>query len=82
MKKIFMVIALAAALCFTAKAQYSIGAGYLNQTSTTSVSNSSSSSSANGLYVGADAAYSLGSGFSVAPGLTYSYLSSKSGDLL
>ena len=82
MKKIFMVIALAAALCFTAKAQYSIGAGYLNQTSTTSVSNSSSSSSANGLYVGADAAYSLGSGFSVAPGLTYSYLCSKSGDLL
>ena len=83
MKKIITVIALAAALCFTAKAQYSVGAGYLNQVTKTNVSNSSSSSSADGLYVGVDAAYNLGAGFSVAPGLYYSYLGSKSGsDLL
>ena len=74
MKKIITVIALAAALCFTAKAQYSVGAGYLNQVTKTNVSNSSSSSSADGLYVGVDAAYNLGAGFSVAPGLYYSCL--------
>ena len=66
----------AGAVC--AMAQASIGAGFLSQTSKTTISNSSSSDTYNGFYAGADFAYGLGHNISVVPGVYYGYLTSKS----
>ena len=71
MKKIILTLALVAAAATSAMAQFSVGAGYLNQTAT---SNDKSSVASQGFYVGADAAYNLGYGISVVPGIYYGYL--------
>jgi len=81
MKRIILTLALVAAAATSAMAQFSVGAGYLNQTAktTTTVSSSSSSSSvtSQGFYVGADAAYTLGYGLAVVPGIYYGYLTNS-----
>lgn len=76
MKKIILTLALVAAAATSAMAQFSVGAGYLSQTSKYSLSSSTTSSTANGFYAGADADYNLGAGLSVVPGIYYGYLSS------
>ncbi len=81
MKRIILTLALVAAAATSAMAQFSVGAGYLNQTAktTTTVSSTSSSNSvtSQGFYLGADAAYSLGYGLSVVPGIWYGYLTNN-----
>ena len=78
MKKIILTLALVAAAATSAMAQFSIGAGYLNQNSKYTYSSSSTNTAANGFYAGADADYNLGMGFSVVPGIYYGYLTSDS----
>ena len=89
MKKIFTTLAVLSAVAGSAFAQVSVGAGYLNSTSTTvvtktngdgSTSKSSGSSNSMGFYVGGNYTFDLGSGLSVNPGLYYSYLTSKDSD--
>lgn len=70
MKKFFITIALVATAATSAMAQISAGAGYLNM----DLKNDSGTTNQNGFYVGANAAYGIGSGFAVAPGLYYGYL--------
>lgn len=76
MKKIILSIALATVAATSAMAQFSVGAGYLNQTLKTTVSNTTTNAAFQGVYVGADASYYLGLGFSLVPGIYYGYLSS------
>lgn len=76
MKKIILSIALATVAATSAMAQFSVGAGYLNQTLKTTVSSTTTNAAFQGVYVGADASYYLGLGFSVVPGIYYGYLSS------
>jgi hypothetical protein len=82
MKKIILTLALVAAAATSAMAQFSVGAGYLNQnvksTYTSGSSTSTSNTGAQGFYVGADAAYNLGYGVSVVPGIYYGYLGNDS----
>jgi len=72
MKKIFITIALIAAAATSAMAQISVGAGYLSN----DLKNGSTTNNFNGFYAGANVSYGLGSGFAVAPGLYYGYLTS------
>lgn len=76
MKKIILSVVLAAVAATSAMAQFSVGAGYLNQTLKTTVSDNTTNAAFQGAYVGADASYYLGLGFSVVPGIYYGYLSS------
>lgn len=76
MKKIILSVVLAAVAATSAMAQFSVGAGYLNQTLKTTVSDNTTNAAFQGVYVGADASYYLGLGFSVVPGIYYGYLSS------
>lgn len=76
MKKIILSIALATVVATSAMAQFSVGAGYLNQTLKTTVSSTTTNAAFQGAYVGADASYYLGLGFSVVPGIYYGYISS------
>lgn len=78
MKKLVISILMLTAGAACAMAQVSVGAGFLSQTSKTTISNSSSSDNYNGFYAGADFAYGLGHNISVVPGLYYGYLTSKS----
>lgn len=82
MKKIILTLALVAAAATSAMAQFSVGAGYLNQTTTSKYTSGSSTSktsvASDGFYVGADAAYNLGYGISVVPGIYYGYLANDS----
>ncbi len=82
MKKIILTLALVAAAATSAMAQFSVGAGYLNQTTTSKYTSGSSTSKSDiasqGFYVGADAAYNLGYGVSVVPGIYYGYLTNGS----
>lgn len=84
MKKIILTLALVAAAATSAMAQFSVGAGYLNQTTTSKYTSGSSTSktsvASDGFYVGADAAYNLGYGVSVVPGIYYGYLTNKNAD--
>lgn len=73
MKKIYAIV-LSAALVLLgtqAKAQLSVGAGYLNSTETTTVTNSNNSSNAglNGFYIGGQYNLPIVAGLAVAPGL-------------
>ncbi len=73
MKKIYAIV-LSAALVLLgtqAKAQLSVGAGYLNSTETTTITNSNNSSSAglNGIYVGGQYNLPIVAGLNIAPGL-------------
>lgn len=77
MKKIILSIALVAVAASSAMAQISVGAGYLSATTTTKIADASTSGVSGGFYAGADAAYNLGLGFAIAPGLYYGYLSSN-----
>ncbi len=77
MKKIIRTLALAAVTAASASAQFSFGAGYLNQNTKTTVSGTSSNDSSNGFYVGTDADYTLGYGFSATFGIYYGYLYSE-----
>ena len=77
MKKIIISLAIAIAATVSASAQVSVGAGYLNQTNKTTVSNNSSSRALNGFYAGVDLGYGLGYGLSIVPGVYYGYISGK-----
>ena len=77
MKKIIISLAIAIAAAVSANAQVSVGAGYLNQTNKTTVSNNSSSRALNGFYAGVDLGYGLGYGLSIVPGVYYGYISGK-----
>ncbi|MGM9761990.1 MAG: outer membrane beta-barrel protein [Candidatus Cryptobacteroides sp.] len=77
MKKIIISLAIAIAAAVSASAQVSVGAGYLNQTNKTTVSNNSSSRALNGFYAGVDLGYGLGYGLSIVPGVYYGYISGK-----
>lgn len=77
MKRLIISIALVAVAATSAMAQVSVGAGYLSTTTKTTISDKNTSATSDGFYVGADAAYNLGAGFSVIPGLYYGYAFSK-----
>ena len=80
MKKI-IAIAAAAAMLFAASeasAQVIVGAGYVNSTTTSKVSDNKASSDANGFYVGASYNIPLVGGLGLAPGLYYEFLGSSS----
>ncbi len=77
MKKIIISLAIAIAAAVSASAQVSVGAGYLNQTNKTTVSNNSSSRALNGFYAGVDLGYGLGYGLSIVPGVYYGYIAGK-----
>lgn len=77
MKKIIISLAIAIAAAVSVSAQVSVGAGYLNQTNKTTVSNNSSSRALNGFYAGVDLGYGLGYGLSIVPGVYYGYISGK-----
>ena len=77
MKKIIISLAIAIAAAVSASAQVSVGAGYLNQTNKTTVSNNSSSRALNGFYAGVDLGYGLGYGLSIVTGVYYGYISGK-----
>lgn len=77
MKKIIISLAIAIAAAVSASAQVSVGAGYLNQTNKTTVSNNSSSRALNGFYAGVDLGYGLCYGLSIVPGVYYGYISGK-----
>ena len=77
MKKIIISLAIAIAAAVSASAQVSVGAGYLNQTNKTTVSNNSSSRAINGFYAGVDLGYGLGYGLSIVPGVYYGYIAGK-----
>ena len=82
MKKIILTLALVAAAATSAMAQFSVGAGYLNQNAKSTYTSGSNTTTGNtgsqGFYVGADAAYNLGYGVSVVPGIYYGYLGNDS----
>lgn len=78
MKKLILSLAIAAIAAGSAMAQVSVGAGYLNQTSKSSLSESSSSKgSSDGFYVGADFSCPIIAGLSVDPGVYYGFLTSS-----
>ncbi len=83
MKKIIITIALVAAAATTSMAQTSVGAGYINANSTSTVKvgdqSSTTESVSGGFYVGGDMTFDIQGGLSVVPGLYYGMLS-KSGD--
>lgn len=78
MKKLILSLAIAAIAAGNAMAQVSVGAGYLNQTSKSSLSESSSSKgSSDGFYVGAAFSCPIIAGLSVDPGVYYGFLTSS-----
>lgn len=78
MKKVFITLALTAIAATSAFAQISVGGGYLNSTSKTTIANTSTPTNANGFYVGADATLNLvGDDVVMMPGLYYNLTSSK-----
>lgn len=78
MKKLILSLAIAAIAAGSAMAQVSVGAGYLNQTSKSSLSeNSSSKGSSDGFYVGAAFSCPIIAGLSVDPGVYYGFLTSS-----
>lgn len=78
MKKLILSLAIAAIAAGSAMAQVSVGAGYLNQTSKSSLSESSSSKgSSDGFYVGAAFSCPIIAGLSVDPGVYYGFLTSS-----
>lgn len=78
MKKLILSLAIAAIAAGSAMAQVSVGAGYLNQTSKSSLSESSSSKgSSDGFYVGAAFSCPIIAGLSVDPGIYYGFLTSS-----
>ena len=77
MKKIIISLAIAIAAAVSANAQVSVGAGYLNQTNKTTVSNNSTTRALNGFYAGVDLGYGLGYGLSIVPGVYYGSVAGK-----
>ena len=78
MKKLILSLAIAAIAAGSAMAQVSVGAGYLNQTSKSSLSESSSSKgNSDGFYVGAAFSCPIIAGLSVDPGVYYGFLTSS-----
>lgn len=78
MKKLILSLAIAAIAAGSAMAQVSVGAGYLNQTSKSSLSESSiSKGSSDGFYVGAAFSCPIIAGLSVDPGVYYGFLTSS-----
>lgn len=78
MKKLILSLAIAAIAAGSAMAQVSVGAGYLNQTSKSSLSESNSSKgSSDGFYVGAAFSCPIIAGLSVDPGVYYGFLTSS-----
>lgn len=78
MKKLILSLAIAAIAAGSTMAQVSVGAGYLNQTSKSSLSESSSSKgSSDGFYVGAAFSCPIIAGLSVDPGVYYGFLTSS-----
>lgn len=78
MKKLILSLAIAAIAAGSAMAQVSVGAGYLNQTSKSSLSeNSSSKGNSDGFYVGATFSCPIIAGLSVDPGVYYGFLTSS-----
>lgn len=78
MKKLILSLAIVAIAAGSAMAQVSVGAGYLNQTSKSSLSESSSSKgSSDGFYVGAAFSCPIIAGLSVDPGVYYGFLTSS-----
>ncbi len=79
--KRLLSIALAASMMLigtSAFAQMSVGAGYINSTMKTTISNNSSSMPYNGFYVGGDYTIAEGVGYGVSVGAYYSYLTATS----
>ena len=79
MKKIILTLAVVAMTTFTASAQASIGAGYLNSTSSYKVDNMRARGDAlNGFYAGVDYSIDLlNEFFYVTPGIYFSYLTGR-----
>ncbi len=75
MKKVILTLAIVAAAATSAFAQdLSIGAGYLNSTTTTTVASGSSAFGMNGFYGGVGAQKDLNDLLGISTGLYYSYL--------
>ncbi len=76
MKKIFATILAASMMLVGANAfaQISVGAGYVNSTSTNKVGDSKSSGDSNGFYLGASYNIGISGGLGLAPGLYYEFL--------
>lgn len=77
MKKIFSALVAAALVSFGASAQISVGAGYANQISNTSIGDIDTENSSNGFYAGAEFNCPIIAGLSVDPGVYYGYLVSS-----
>lgn len=73
MKKIALTLALAVVSATCAMAQISVGAGYLNETSTTSWTSGNTTTTTKtpfgGFYIGGDYEYAIGQGLSFSAGL-------------
>ncbi|MBQ1936994.1 MAG: porin family protein [Bacteroidales bacterium] len=76
MRKIFFIIA-TIAISTSAFAQIGVGAGYVDQTTKTTIKSNSSTRHSNGFRAGAEFTTHLGAGFSIAPSAYYMYLSSR-----
>lgn len=81
MKKTILTLALAVASATCALAQVSVGAGYLNETSTTSWKSGNTTTTTKnpfgGFYVGGDYEYAIGQGLSFSAGLKGVFYSNK-----
>lgn len=73
MRKIILALTVAAIAAGSAMAQISVGAGYLRQTTTTTVGETSGTGATDGFYAGADFSCHLIAGLSVDPGIYYGY---------
>ena len=79
MKKVILTLAIVAAAATSAFAQgLSVGAGYLNSTTTTTVGSGSSAFGMNGFYGGVGAQKDLNDLLGISTGLYYSYLTGTS----
>lgn len=74
MKKIIITLALAVAATASAFAQVNLGAGYLNNSAKSTVSNTSSTLKTNGFYVGGDYNFNIAGGLGLDLGLQYQFL--------
>lgn len=86
MKKTILTLALAVVSATCALAQVSVGAGYLNETSTTSWKNGNTTTTTatpfGGFYIGGDYEYAIGQGLSFSAGLKGVFYSNKNVEAL
>ncbi|HAZ74759.1 MAG TPA: hypothetical protein DDX33_04345 [Rikenellaceae bacterium] len=77
MKKFIISVFVLFSAVIGAKAQFGVGAGYLNHVNTVNVGSNSNTYTLNGFYAGLDAGYYVGYGIHIAPGIYYGYVTGR-----